>query len=172
MAAFIVRKCTLYHLQGTYTTDAFLEELGRPVSRQIGKHWFFHVPLLDPNRCRYGIDRVDAAARNFMQTSFWEAMLVADIVMTALDNPETVERQREMTFLYGLSKDYAREQFALKQGDDPHKFNETEAICYLARELLAKFLTTDAGKAHRAELDRDYRVLIEMAEKEPLFIPW
>ncbi|RWA08311.1 hypothetical protein EKO27_g6794 [Xylaria grammica] len=193
MAAFVVNKSGY---SGEYITEVFLDEAGQPIRRQIGNHHFIHVPLLDPSRCRYGIASVDEAARNFMQTSFGNAMLIADKVMQALDDPDAIER--EITRLDESDSDSSNEDTAMSvlseedededDGDPPagrpnpvpnsppnapsrpHEQDDSQAICNLAMELYEKFLNTHVGEYFCGEVEEDSRALGDEVDKEPLFI--
>ncbi|KAI8953370.1 hypothetical protein F4801DRAFT_588290 [Xylaria longipes] len=179
MAACVARQCV--H-GGLYATDAYLADIGQPVIRQIGKHHFIHVPLLDPNQCRYGVDYVDEAACKFMQTSFWNAMFVADLVMRVLDGPEAMESEiviqtdSEKDFSDGNSssseevKNSSANAVVRGPTQAPTQANESEVICRLAMQSYREFFATNAGKAFSKELDKDFRVLDDVVEKEPLLI--
>ncbi|KAI1124267.1 hypothetical protein F5Y10DRAFT_280300 [Nemania abortiva] len=147
MAGFVVSKCGYC---GPYTTDTFMEELGQPVARVIGNHHFIHVPLLDPSRCRYGVDEVDEVAQKFMQTSFWNAMVVADSVLEAIDDWENIVEEMP---------------------PDEEEDLDSESICGLTMGILDQFYEMPEAKVLLAELDEDFTDLVEMVEKEPLFIP-
>ncbi|TRX94036.1 hypothetical protein FHL15_005114 [Xylaria flabelliformis] len=176
MAACVVRKCGP---QGIYTTDAYLTEIGQPVIRRINKNSFIHVPLLDPSRCRYGIEYVNMAALKFMQTSFWNAMLVADKVMQVLDNAGAIES--EMAVQTDSEKGCSDTDSSLSGEDkhcsagtvvrEPAEVDESEAICRLAMQSYRELFSTRAGRAFSIELDKDFRGLDDVVEKEPLFIP-
>ncbi|KAI0855583.1 hypothetical protein F4860DRAFT_530129 [Xylaria cubensis] len=176
MATCVVRKCG--H-QGIYTTDAYLTEIGWPVIRRINKNSFIHVPLLGPSRCRYGIDQVNEAALKFMQTSFWNAMLVADRVMRVLDNPGAIES--EMAVQTDSEKSCSDTDSSLSEENkhrpartvvrEPAEVDESEAICRLAMQSYREFFATRAGRAFSIVLDDDFGVLDDVVEKEPMFIP-
>ncbi|KAI1741853.1 hypothetical protein F4680DRAFT_457622 [Xylaria scruposa] len=176
MAACVERKCGR---QGIYTTDAYLTEIGQPSIKRIDKHAFIHVPLLDPSRCRYGIDYVNAAAFRFMQTSFWNAMLVADQVMRVLDGPVTIEL--EMAVQTDSEKGCSDTDSALSEENKPRsarpvvressEVDESEAICRLAMQSCREFFATRVGRAFSTELHKDFMDLDDIVEKEPLFIP-
>ncbi|KAI1311201.1 hypothetical protein F5Y03DRAFT_411053 [Xylaria venustula] len=110
---------------------------------------------MHPSRCRYGVEEVDEAARKFTQTSFWNAMLVADKVMQTLDNTFPIS--------------YVRGE--LDEGEREDCTDQSEAICSSAMRLYRECLTTtDAGKAFSAEFDKDSRVIVEMAEEYPMLL--
>ncbi|TGJ85679.1 hypothetical protein E0Z10_g3111 [Xylaria hypoxylon] len=173
---------------GLCTTEVYLDEAGQPIQRRIGSHNFIHVPLLDPSRCRYGKESVDEAARNFMQTSFANTMVIADKVMEVLDDLEAIEQEmarldepdssssNEDTMLSVPSQGSSSSSSAGRSDPDPapaapNGRNNSEAICSLAMQLYEEFLTTDVGEALCAEVYDDARVLSEVVEKEALFIP-
>ncbi|KAI0546983.1 hypothetical protein F4679DRAFT_575148 [Xylaria curta] len=176
MAACVLRKCG--H-PGIYTTDAYLTEIGQPTIRRTNKHAFIHVPLLDPSRCRYGIDDVDAAAFRFMQTSFWNAMLVADQVIRVLGDPLAIEL--EMAVQTDSEKGCSDTDSALSEENKPRsappvarklaEVDESEAICRLAMQSSREFFATEAGRAFSIELGIDFVGLDDTVRKEPLFIP-
>ncbi|KAI0428246.1 hypothetical protein F5Y09DRAFT_343840 [Xylaria sp. FL1042] len=130
------------------TTMEFLDDVGKPFFRLMDDHFMINVPLLDQSRCRYGIESVDEGARKLMHTSFLKAMLIADKVMQALDDPDPVGR-----------------------GDGMYTAYE-EAVCELAHDAYEETLRkTEAGKALEKQFKEDLRMLKEAVEKEPLFIP-
>ncbi|KAI0971950.1 hypothetical protein F4678DRAFT_460779 [Xylaria arbuscula] len=140
---------------GGYGSEVFLGEAGKPIQRLVGNRHIIHVPLLNPSRCRYGVDEVDEAARKFMQTSFWNAMLIADKVMQTLDNTFPIS--------------YVRGELEEEERED--SIDQSEAICSAAMQLYRECLTTtDAGKAFAAEFDKDSRVIQEMAEEYPMLL--
>ncbi|KAJ2989013.1 hypothetical protein NUW58_g3680 [Xylaria curta] len=138
-----------YHAQ-PYTTDVYLEEVGQPIARVAGDHHFIHVPLLHPSRGRYGIYWVDKAVCDFMQTSFWNLLLISNHVMSVLD---------------GLKDG------VLVATPRPGQ-NDTEVVCRMAMELFENFCATDPGIALCEEHYRDSDRLKEIVEKVPLFIPF
>ncbi|KAI1755953.1 hypothetical protein F4782DRAFT_551030 [Xylaria castorea] len=176
MAACVLRRCGY---QSIYTTDVYLGEIGQPIMRRIDRHSFIHVPLLDPSRCRYGVDYVHEAAFKFMQTSFWNAMLIADICMRVLDDPEVIES--EMAIQTDSEKSCSDTDSALSEEHEsgsadtvirePAEVNESEAICHLAMQSYGEFFATSAGRAFSVELHEDFKILDKVVEKEPLFIP-
>ncbi|KAI0454023.1 hypothetical protein F5B21DRAFT_261710 [Xylaria acuta] len=170
MAACVVRRCGYY---GLYTTDAYLGEIGKPVTRQIGNHQFVHVPLLDPSRCRYGVDYVDEAAFKFMQASFWNAMLVADLVMRVLDDTEAIEA--EMAVQTDSERDGSDTDSSLSVkancGSTDTAPTESEVICRLVTRSYQKYIATNEGTAFFVALEKDFKGLDEVVEKELLFIP-
>ncbi|KAI0521092.1 hypothetical protein F5B22DRAFT_653492 [Xylaria bambusicola] len=181
MAAIIVRESGFY---GPYTTQVFLDEAGQPIQRRIGRHHFIHVPLLDPSRCRYGEDSVDEAAQRFMQTSFWNAMLIGDMIMHVLDDEEAIQKEmnrldekrsndRITGYLLGNERDLCEPDDDV---DSPAaglaEHNDSPAICSLAMQLYQESLTaTDWGEEFSAEFDQDARALAEVVEEVPQFIP-
>ncbi|KAI0487255.1 hypothetical protein F4859DRAFT_509827 [Xylaria cf. heliscus] len=176
MATSVARKCGY---RGLFTTDAYLGNIGLPAVRRTGTHYFIHVPLLDPNRCRYGVDYVDEAAFKFMQTSFWNTMVIADMVMRVLEDKEAIEL--EMAAQTDSEGSYNDTSSAPSEDDtsdsavppvrEPTEANESGAICRLALRSYLAFSATDVGKAFFAQLDDDYQGLDQAVEKEFLFIP-
>ncbi|KAI0537532.1 hypothetical protein GGR58DRAFT_527290 [Xylaria digitata] len=140
---------------GRYDHGRYLDAIGQPIRRRIGEHHFIHVPLMDPSWCRYGLESVDEMTRNFMQTSFANAMLIADKVMQVLDIYEAPDSSAED------SDSVHSEQY---YGSD------SEAICHFAMWLYAGSAFTHTGRAFRREVEEDARVLREEAEDLPLFI--
>ncbi|KAI1427291.1 hypothetical protein F5Y12DRAFT_783407 [Xylaria sp. FL1777] len=179
MAAFVISKSGY---DGPYTTEVFLDEVGQPIQRLIGNHNFFHVPLLDPSRCRYGLDSVDKAARKFMQTSFWNAMLIADKVMKVLDDMDTVEQEiaklnppclQVRRTNEALPAEVLSDEALLDEEDGGSVYQRaSDSICSLAMQLFQNTLTTtDVGKALSVEFDEDSLALSEVVKNEPLFMP-
>ncbi|KAI1349954.1 hypothetical protein F5Y01DRAFT_305693 [Xylaria sp. FL0043] len=135
-----------------HTAD-FLEEAGEPqfiMTNDDNKntHCFIHVPLLDPSQCRYGNQSVDEVARNFMHTSFLNAMLIADKVMDVLDNPKAIEKK--------ISHCTSYEQVVVETALD---------LYYHTLE------NTEVGRTLKAKFNEDLKMLKELVKKEPLFLP-
>ncbi|KAJ3578166.1 hypothetical protein NPX13_g2402 [Xylaria arbuscula] len=196
MARMIVRESGYY---GPYTTEVFLNEAGQPIPRRIGTHHFIHVPLMHPNRCRFGHPETDMAACRFMLTSFWMTMLIGDKILRVLDDEEAVKQ--EMARLADASSsennsgDSTDEDIDIDGDislvdDNPQddefdgdgnmeppearltEPNDSQAICSLAMQAFQDTLnTTPWGKALATEFDDDAKCLAEVTKDVPLFMP-
>ncbi|KAI1815649.1 hypothetical protein GGS20DRAFT_542740 [Poronia punctata] len=157
MAELVVEKVNQPQVP-IYKTSQYLKEIGQPLCRRIGKWSFIHVPLLEPSRCRYGERDVDDAAHCLMQTSFWSAMLVADITMRVLEDPNGVKGHQ---ILMATSR-------RIPQQRSP---TESDAIQDLVMGRYIKFVTENVvGHAFITRLKGDRMVIEEIAAKEEFFI--
>ncbi|KAF2970716.1 hypothetical protein GQX73_g2890 [Xylaria multiplex] len=162
---FKIVKPPLVGYQGNYLYY-YVDEIGEPIRRQMGEHHFIHVSLMEPSRCRYGVEFIDGLACNFMHTSFVNAMLVADKVMQVLDDYEAIDREMDTL---------ARQNSGSTQGSDPvrreqYVGNNSEAVCSLAMRLYEDFASTQAGGEFRRQFVEDTRVLRTEAQELALFI--